>query len=83
MKIHLDHQYHGAAIIQIAEDDRFTAINSIKSSGTNHRSAFRVNDDIGVYLKYAEKPSAAYEEFQFTFHKQHLEDLAKLKKVTP
>ncbi|MBL9183962.1 MAG: hypothetical protein JNN17_17605 [Verrucomicrobiaceae bacterium] len=83
MKIRLDHKYHGAAIIQIAEDDRFTAINSIKSNGSNHRSAFRVNDDIGVYLKYAEKPSETFEEFQFTFNQQHLDDLAKLKKVTP
>ena len=33
MNIKDDHFYHGAALIQIAEDKRFTAINALKVKG--------------------------------------------------
>ena len=56
MKINDDHMYHGAALTQIAEHPQFTAINAFKHANRPSRSAFRINDDIGVYLKYASKP---------------------------
>ena len=56
MKINDDHMYHGAALIQIAEDPRFTAINVFQGGEGVSRSAFRINADIGVFLKYATKP---------------------------
>ena len=31
MKIEINHMYHGAALIQVAEDKRFTAINHLES----------------------------------------------------
>ena len=57
MKIADDHMYHGAALLQIAEHPRFTAINSIEVSDQKSRSAYRINDNIGIFLKYASKPS--------------------------
>ena len=82
MKIDDDHMYHGAALIQIAEDPQFTAINSFKLAAGVSRSGYRINDDIGVYLKYASKYTPAYREYGFTFRKQHLAELAEIAKVS-
>ena len=60
MKIRLEHQYHGAALNQIAENENFTAINSLETNGENDRSAFIINNDKVVYLKYATKPNKSY-----------------------
>ena len=75
MKINDDHLYHGAALLQIAEDPRFTAINSIEVSGKKSRSAYRINDSTGIFLKYASKPSKNLGEYPFTFARSHLREL--------
>jgi len=82
VKIDKDHMYHGAALIQIAEDSQFTAINSFKLATGVSRTAYRINADIGVYLKYASKPTPAHREYLFTFRKQHLAELAEIAKAT-
>jgi len=82
VRIDDDHMYHGAALIQIAEDPQFTAINSFKLPTGVSRSAYRINDDIGVYLKYASKPTPAHREYLFTFQKQHVAELAAIAKAT-
>ncbi|WP_368641751.1 hypothetical protein ABRZ08_13100 [Castellaniella ginsengisoli] len=78
MKIHDDHLYHGAALIQIAEHKRFTAINSLKVGRDVSRVAYCVNDNIAVYLKYATKPQGKFNEYTFTFNKDHITDLQKI-----
>ena len=78
MKIHDDHLYHGAALIQIAEDPQFTAINTFKFGTETSRSAYQINDDIGVYLKYASRPTTAHREYAFTFHEQNLAELSEI-----
>ena len=78
MKIHDDHLYHGAALIQIAEHPLFTAINSLKLKNRTLRTAYKVNDDIGVYLKYARRPTKTFKEYPFTFHKDHLKELSDI-----
>jgi hypothetical protein len=82
MHIDDDHMYHGAALIQIAEDRRFTAINSFKLGREVSRSAYRINDDIGVYMKYATKPTPAHREYGFTFQTSHLVELASIARLT-
>jgi hypothetical protein len=77
MKIRDDHMFHGAAMIQIAEHPQFTAINSLKVNSRVHENAYKVNDDICVYLKYASKPNSRG-EYPFTFHNQHLDDLNRI-----
>lgn len=76
MRIHDDHLYHGAALIQIAEHPQFTAINSLKHGGEVIPIAYKINDEISVYLKYASKPTPTYKEYQFTFHNDQLNELA-------
>ncbi len=83
MNIHDDHMYHGAALIQIAEHELFTAINSLKCDGAIISVAYRINDDIAVYLKYASKPTKAFKEYPFTFTKHQLEELERISKVNP
>lgn len=83
MKINDDHLYHGAALTQIAEDPQFTAINAFKLNGVTSRSAFRINDDIGVYLKYATKPKGRFKEYPFTFNREHLAELDAMADATP
>jgi hypothetical protein len=81
MKIDDDHFYHGAALIQIAEYPQFKAINSLKLNKRVLRTAYRVNDNIGVYFKYARRPTKRYKEFYFTFHKEHLKELSDISRV--
>jgi hypothetical protein len=72
MKVHDDHMYHGAALIQIAEDVNFTAINSLRVHGQIVRAAYKVNDHIAVYIKHAVKPTPKFKEFTFTFTSENI-----------
>jgi hypothetical protein len=75
--------YHGAVLIQIAEHPRFTAINSLKIKNKTLRTAYKINDDIGIYLKYAQNPRSSFEEYAFTFHNEHLRELCDNAEVIP
>lgn len=70
-----EHLYHGAVLNQIADHRQFTAINALKVGGKTSRSAFKVNDDIAVYIKYAVNPVGRYREFVFTFNKANMKEL--------
>ncbi len=50
----------------IAEDDEFTAINRLDLLGKRSSSAFRINDNIGVYLKYNSVERKPNWEYPFT-----------------
>lgn len=78
MHIDDDHRHHGAALIQIAEHPLFTAINSFKLTSGVSRSACRINDTIGIYLKYASAPLGRHKEYGFTFHEEHLDELEQI-----
>jgi hypothetical protein len=82
MRIHDDHMFHGAALIQIAEHPSFTAINSLRTAAGVFHNAYRVNQDVAVYLKYASKPTPAFDEYQFTFTQAHLEELDAITSVS-
>ena len=75
MKVQDEHLYHGAALAQIAEHPQFTAINALKVSGKNSKSAYKVNDSIAVYLKYASRPLGTFKEYNFTFSSSHLSEM--------
>jgi hypothetical protein len=72
-----DHLFQGAALTQIAEHPAFTAINAF-GSGFRSRSAFRINDDIGVFIKYASAPNQSHDEYIFTFSRMHLNELDEI-----
>ena len=82
MKINDDHMYHGAALTQVAEHPSFKAINAFSPNGYRSRSGFLINTDVGLYLKYASEPKGAYDEFIFTFLRDHLDELAVLQEKT-
>ncbi len=71
--------------MQIAEDEEFTAISRLDVLGKQSSAAFRINDNIGVYLKYNSVKPKPNGEFPFTFRQEHLKELedmqGKLKKV--
>lgn len=75
MKIHDDHMYHGAALIQIAEHAQFTAINSLTLKNKIIPSAYKINNHLAVYLKYAVEAHDPYNEYVFTFKLQHLKTI--------
>lgn len=79
MKINDDHLYHGAVLTQIAEHPQFTAINSFRLNNEVSRSCFKINDEIGVYLKYASKPTSRYSEYPFTFNRKQLYEPEEVK----
>ncbi len=78
MHIAKDHLYHGAALLQIAEDSRFKAINSLKIGSTIYRNAYRINDNIGVFLKYGMNPSRTYGEYTFNFNKESRQQIYQI-----
>ena len=78
MKLRDDHLYHGAALIQVAEHTKFTAINSLKIGKDTYTNAYRVNDDVAVYLKYATNPKKSYSEYVFTFQTDQLDSLKEI-----
>lgn len=80
MRVNNEHIYHGAALTQIAEHPQFTAINVFKTPDGNSRSAFKINDDIAVYVKYATKSKPPHSEYQFAFSAEHLEELDRISK---
>ena len=66
MKIRLEHQNIGAAVMQIAEHPNFTAINSLKVEGNPINNGFLINGDIAVLCKYASEPNGLG-EYTFSF----------------
>ncbi|MEZ5107170.1 MAG: hypothetical protein R2757_21875 [Draconibacterium sp.] len=82
MKIHDDHFYHGSALIQIAEHPLFTAINSMQIGSVTLRSSYKINQQIGIYLKYSVVPVTRYgvDEYSFTFHFENINELAEIYK---
>lgn len=74
MKIRTEHQNLGAALMQIAEDDNFTAINPLKLRGDKIKNAFLINTDTCFFLKYGQEPKSTG-EYQFTFTVDQLENV--------
>ena len=81
MPIDEDQMYHGAALVQIAEYKAFKAINPFEN--TSARGAFRINTDVGIYLKHASRPTQSHREYVFTFNKKNLAELEALKVQCP
>ena len=79
MKIHDDHMYHGAALIQIAEHPQFTAINSLRIRGNTVGNSYQINNDIAVSVKYAHAPVGGFKEYVFNFTEANLAELASIK----
>lgn len=73
--------FHGAALIQIAESEQFTAINSLKVGKSSFGNAYRINDNIAVYLKYCTKPKKGFDEYTFNFTAEHISDLKSISKA--
>lgn len=81
MKVEEKHFYHGAAVMQIAEDEHFTAINPLRLNGTICHNGFLVNENIAVYFKYAGKPNGNH--YQFNFKQESIEELKRIKEQHP
>ncbi|UCZ55622.1 hypothetical protein LGV61_07740 [Desulfurispirillum indicum] len=77
MKIRLEHQNIGAAVMQFAEHEQFTAINALKLNGKPVSNAFLINSHVAVLCKYATAPNATG-EYVFTFTKDQMNTLASL-----
>ena len=79
MRINDDHMYHGAALTQIAEYPEFKAINAFElEGGEKSSSAFTINQNTGVYLKYSSRPTRGFQEYVFTFTRAHFDELKSL-----
>ena len=75
MKIRTEHQNLGAALMQIAEDDNFTAINPLRLRGAKINNAFLINADTCLFLKYGQEPKGAHQEYKFTFSSDVLDSI--------
>ena len=71
-------------VIQIAEDRHFTSINAVRYRGRISRCGFRINAEIGVYLKYRSKPQGQnIPVYQFSFSKENLKELRVMRRNRP
>ena len=75
----MEHEYIGAALMQIAEHEQFTAINSMQIKGAKINNAFKINNNIGLLCKYASEPNSGG-EYLFTFQEDHLDAIHKIAK---
>lgn len=75
MKIRMEHQNLGAALMHIAEDDNFTAINPLKLKGQKINNAFLINTDTCLFLKYSQAPKGAVQEYKFTFSPEVMDSI--------
>jgi hypothetical protein len=69
---------YGAALINIAEHENFSAINSLRIKNKLYRNTFRINGDIALHLKYATKDNNSYGEYIFNFKVETLDDLKEI-----
>ncbi|CAH0235143.1 hypothetical protein SRABI130_02846 [Pseudomonas sp. Bi130] len=74
MKIRTQHMTLGAALMQIAEHERFTAINPLYVRGNKVTNAFLINDSTCIFLKYGSEPKPTG-EYQFTFTAEQISSL--------
>lgn len=81
MKIRTEHQTLGAALMQIAEDNNFTAINPLRLKNEKINNAFLINADTCLFLKYRQEPSGSHAEYLFTFSSDVIASIKKAKKV--
>ncbi len=79
MKITLEQQNIGAAVMQIAEHKQFTAINALHFNGSSVGNAFLINSHVAVLCKYATEPNKVG-EYAFTFGQDMMNILTKLMK---
>lgn len=77
MKIRLEHQNIGAAVMQIAEHEQFTAINALKLNGKPVSNSFLINSHVAVICKYSTEPNVNG-EYAFTFTDDQMQMLANL-----
>lgn len=77
MKIRIEHQNIGAAVMQIAEHEQFTAINSLKLNGKPVSNAFLINSHVAILCKYASEPNGNG-EYVFTFSEDQMKTLSSL-----
>ncbi|MBU3068540.1 hypothetical protein KOI40_01850 [Aestuariicella sp. G3-2] len=66
MKITKEQLYVGAAVMQIAEHDKFTAINALQLKESPRGNSFLINDKTPLFCKYASSKNS-YNEYQFNF----------------
>jgi hypothetical protein len=71
--------YYGAALKQIADHKLFKSINAEWQAKEKSRCAYRINTDIGVYIRAATKPVNS--EYVFNFKNENIEEITALETV--
>lgn len=57
---------------------QFTSISAVRAAGDQSQSAFRINETIGVYLKYATDPKPLNADYVFRFTNPNKDELRSL-----
>jgi len=75
MKFQNEQTALGAALMQIAEDGRFSSINPLFVKGKKIPNGFLVNGDTALFLRYRSKGEQRNYRFQYTH--ENLQDIVK------
>jgi len=72
---------HGAVLAKICRSETPVTLRMIETSNDS-RATYIVNDDVFLYMKHSKspvpQPREAAERWQFTFNRQHLQELTRL-----
>lgn len=83
MKIRDSDLHYGAALKQIADDRSFKSINADWETGSKSRCAFRINLNIGAYIKMGTEPKTRFAHYVFNFKTENLAEIQNLKSRCP
>jgi hypothetical protein len=83
MKIDANDLHYGAALKQIADDPSFKSINADRDGGNKSRCSFRINTDIGVYIRSGGEPKTRFKHYVFNFKQDNLREIAALASRCP
>ena len=76
MSISTENFYHGAALAKLVSSAEFTVLSRDDSFG---RGGYRVNQTIGLFIKYSTHNSS----WQFTFQAEHQHSLREMLRLFP
>ena len=83
MKIDANDLHYGAALKQIADDPSFKSINADRGGGNKSRCSFRINTDVGVYIRSGAEPKTRFKHYVFNFKQDNLREIAALASRCP
>ncbi len=80
MRIHDDHFYHGAALVQVVEHPKFEAIDVLTVNGSRCETGFLVNQRTALYMRYRKEKKPSFDEHVFKFSDESVSEIKRARR---